>query len=220
MVSAVMAQKTSTENSKTQDRTSRGANEGVKESVALESLRDARMGWLSTVSSAMLSLRNSLLNIKQAMFPRGVERSDPKQVEFNKDLRDGVRLPTGHSVQFISKYGENVEGRIYIEHKGIGVSIRRDGDSTFVYAYRYDPTQGHNQKTIELACFKYKARNDGLPEVVRLNQKPVDPSSDIKVTPEMLVVAAYVSLASIALQNLRRQSSSSLDLTATSFKLG
>lgn len=170
-------------------------------------LYEARQPFRNDLSGSFRDIQSSLTSVHQGLFPSkfdGSTISKADQTAFNSALSDGMTLPDGLHIRWASKYGENCQGRLYIEKDGIGVSVRPFSSSDYVYTYRYDEGANKNKEFAFL-----EAKRGALPTLERLDGYAILAKKCRESATEspaaVQVASAYLKECGIALYNLRRQ---------------
>lgn len=190
----------------------------ISEGHLADARGEARLAPRHQLSSSLGDLRRALVDLVPALFKADGLNREQKQA-FNDKVSGGLDLPNGYRVRWCHQYGENIEGRLYIEKEGIGVSFRPYPFGDFVYTYSYDQDKGPGQRVKELA---HLTSNRGeTPVLERLDGWSYDSSStrsriEQAPPPAVEIAAAYISVAVTALKNLHRETAQDQSLVSAS----
>lgn len=188
-------------------------NSQIPESVLNDAMTNARLAPPASLASALDQVRRAALNLDESLFPKDYKKL-PERNQLDAELGNGLRLPDGTQIAWASRYGENVEGRLYIEKDGVGVSYRQHSKD-YVYTYAYDPKKGVDQMVRELSFIEFDSRDpQELPQLERLQDQRAHESkrfSPVSESPaEVQVAAAFLTVAGNAIRNLRIELSESV----------
>lgn len=182
-------------------------HQNISEAQLNAALSEARLPPRDYMASSMEDLRSSIVSVRTALYPSG-RIPGPAPLEatqelFNQALRDGLTLPDNTTIRW--RDHESIEGRLYIENNGVGVSFRPGYGDTYVYTY--EDGRRHTKE-----CAFITTRKGERPSLDRLENAHAygeraqrEPRLIEEAPREVQLAAAYLKRAGIALTNLRRQ---------------
>ncbi len=202
----------------TTERSVTNRNLGEISEVQLARARDhANLAPKHQLRLSLIDLRRALVELEPLLFTQdqGARQLNPR---ISDRLREGLDLPNGYIVRWCRMYGQNVEGRLYIQNSGIGVSFRPERQGGFVYTYHYDQDRGSGQRVREIASMRYTSGR--TPVLLELNGERCTNRGlpgDSSPPPAVEIAPAYISVAVTALMNLSRETAHRVPLYEASF---